>query len=72
MDEETVAEYVRLRVHCLNTGVSLSNNDVRIAATAISQGIPLVTSDRTQAGLPGLDAIFLRRPERLSSDRYLV
>jgi predicted nucleic acid-binding protein len=62
LDETTLSEWVRLRVHCFNAGYTLSDNDLWIAATAISHGLPLVTSDKAQSELPGVTAIYLPPP----------
>jgi predicted nucleic acid-binding protein len=59
LDERTLEEWVTLRVYCLETGSTLRDNDLWIAATAVSQRVPLVTTDRPQSELPGVDAIFL-------------
>lgn len=37
----------------------LSENDIWIAATAINQGVPLVTQDRAFASISDLEAIFV-------------
>ncbi len=62
LDKATLAEWVALRVDCERSGTRPGDNDLWIAATAISQGIPLLTCDKAQSELPGLDAIYLSPP----------
>jgi predicted nucleic acid-binding protein len=63
LDEATLDEYAKLHAHCKTAGVGIGHNDLWIAAVAISRGIPLVTCDRVQSELPGLDAIYLPPPQ---------
>ena len=61
LDDQVVDEFARLYAWCLDNGVEVKkHNDVWIAATAISRGLPLVSCDLAQCQLPGLDAIHLR------------
>ena len=62
LDEPTLGEWVALRVHCLDSGLSLSENDLWIAAAAISRDVPLVTCDERQSNLPSVEAIHLPPP----------
>ena len=59
LDGATLEEYSKLHAHCRTTGWTVGQNDLWIAATAISRDLPLVTCDGHQASLPGLTAIYL-------------
>jgi predicted nucleic acid-binding protein len=59
LDEPALDAYARLHASCRRSGVSISDNDLWIAAIAISRNLELVTCDRAQANLPGLRSIFL-------------
>jgi predicted nucleic acid-binding protein len=48
-----------LRASTLGGKRQITENDLWIAATAISQGIPLVTQDRAFEGLQGLETILV-------------
>ena len=45
MDERVALAWARLRVHLAEVGRSVNVNDLWIAATAIAQGLPVVTQD---------------------------
>jgi predicted nucleic acid-binding protein len=62
LDSEALDEYVRLAAHARSNGIEIGHNDLWIAATAGSRDLPLVTSDRTQAQLPGVATIYLPPP----------
>jgi len=59
LDTPTLDQYVEFAVHCRRHGIVIEHNDLWIAATAASRGLPLATSDSQQASLPGLTAIYL-------------
>jgi predicted nucleic acid-binding protein len=59
LDLETVDCYAALRAECMSKGLTFGYHDLWIGATAISQEIPLVTCDKSQSTIPGLDAIYL-------------
>jgi tRNA(fMet)-specific endonuclease VapC len=62
LDTATLDEYAKLHAHCRDAGIGIGQNDLWIAAMAISQGVPLVTCDSSQAGLPGVESIYLAPP----------
>jgi len=62
LDTLTLEEYAKLHAHCKLSGKPLHHNDLWIAATAISRGLELVTSDAAQSNLPGVRAIYLPPP----------
>jgi predicted nucleic acid-binding protein len=62
LDADALDEYARLKAACRSGGVSLSDNDLWIAAISISQNIELVTCDAQQARLPGVRSIYLSPP----------
>lgn len=45
VDEEAALEWARLRVHLADAGRRVNVNDLWIAATAVSKGLPIVTQD---------------------------
>lgn len=63
LDEEILAEWVRLKAAVRGLGLAMSDNDLWIAATASSYDAALVTCDRDQARIEDLlgDVIFLPR-----------
>jgi predicted nucleic acid-binding protein len=63
LDDATLNEYARLQAHYRKTGIGIGQNDLWIAAVAVSRGLPLVTCDLQQAQLPGVEAIYLSPPE---------
>lgn len=66
LDEQILAEWVRLRAVVRRLGLTMSDNDLWIAATASSYDAALVTCDRDQARIADLlhGVIFLpRTPE---------
>lgn len=68
LDEEILAEWVRLKAAVRGLGLAMSDNDLWIAATASSYDAALVTCDRDQARIAHLlhDVVFMpRRPETL-------
>jgi predicted nucleic acid-binding protein len=62
LDDETLDEYAKLHAYCRTSGIAIGQNDLWIAAVAISRNIPLVTCDRQQAELPGVSSIYLPPP----------
>jgi predicted nucleic acid-binding protein len=62
LDLGIVDEYAKLHAQCRDAGISIGQNDLWIAATAVSQDLQLVTCDSAQAALPGVDAIYLPAP----------
>jgi predicted nucleic acid-binding protein len=63
LDEQILAEWVRLRAAVRGLGLTMSDNDLWIAATASSYDAALVTCDRDQARIAHLlhDVVFLPR-----------
>jgi predicted nucleic acid-binding protein len=59
LDLAAVDEYARLRVETEAGGRTFGYHDLWMAAIAISRDLPLVTCDRSQSEIPGLDAIYL-------------
>jgi predicted nucleic acid-binding protein len=59
LDMPTVDCCARLRAACRSTGVTVPDNDIWIAATAITRGWPLVSCDRHFDAIPDLDHIKL-------------
>jgi predicted nucleic acid-binding protein len=45
IDAEVAAEWARLRVHLAESGRRVNVNDLWIAATAVANGLPVVTQD---------------------------
>lgn len=62
LDELVLDEYAKLHALCRTKGIGIGQNDMWIAATAISQGLLLVSCDRRQCDLPGVDSIYLPPP----------
>lgn len=56
IDQGVCEEYGRVRARLRAAGRPIPENDVWIAATAISLGLPLVTDDRHFRYVPGLTA----------------
>ena len=54
IDEDVAVHWARLRVHLADGGRRAGINDLWIAATAASHGIPIVTQD---AGFDALDGV---------------
>jgi predicted nucleic acid-binding protein len=60
LSDKIVDIFAELHAGCLSTGVTITHNDLWIAATAIAHKLPLVTCDETQSELLGLpEAIYL-------------
>lgn len=57
VDEDVAAAWARLRVELRDAGRSMPANDSWIAATAIAQGVPVVTQDDDYTDIPGLVAL---------------
>jgi predicted nucleic acid-binding protein len=57
VDELVAENWARLRITLRDLGLRMPVNDSWIAATALSIGIPVVTSDRDYVGVPGLEVI---------------
>jgi predicted nucleic acid-binding protein len=57
VDELVAEHWARLRITLHDLGLRMPVNDSWIAATALSLGIPVVTSDRDYVGVPGLEVI---------------
>lgn len=51
-DQETALQYAELAVFCRHHGLSLSNNDLWIAASCVQHGGKLLTTDQDFANLP--------------------
>jgi predicted nucleic acid-binding protein len=64
LDYEVIDAYAQLRVECSARGLSFGYHDLWIGATALSRGIPLVSCDRRQCEIPGVETIYLppKRP----------
>jgi predicted nucleic acid-binding protein len=54
-----VDECARLRAVCRSGGVTVPDNDIWIAATAISRGWTLVSCDEHFDAIPGVDHVRL-------------
>lgn len=59
LDLDIVEAYAQLRFDCQRSGLSFGYHDLWIGATALSRDIPLVSCDRSQCDIPGIDAIYL-------------
>lgn len=62
IDSRVAAEWARLRVHLAEAGRRVNVNDLWIAATAVANGLPVVTQDDDFAPLQdvsGLDVILV-------------
>lgn len=60
VDESAARAWAELRVHLANSGRRVNVNDLWIAATALSQGLPVITQDDdfdAVDGLAGLSVI---------------
>lgn len=53
VDEQAALAWARMRVHLAESGRKMNVNDVWIAATAASRGLPVVTQDDDFAPLEG-------------------
>lgn len=64
LDDEILNEWARLKQLCGQAGLSVGDNDLWIAATASSRGMPLVTCDRDHARITDdrLEVIYLPAP----------
>jgi predicted nucleic acid-binding protein len=62
LDMATVDCWAKLDATCRRTGIAAPDNDVWIAATAISRDWPLVSCDGHFDLIPGVDHVRLRRP----------
>lgn len=51
-DQDTAIMYAELATWCAKNGISLSNNDLWIAATTVQHGGRLLTTDKDFARLP--------------------
>ena len=64
IDERVLDTYVSLKVDCHRAGRGIGFHDCWIAATALSQGLPLVTCDKDQRDLPsGPETIYFPVPD---------
>lgn len=59
LDLDIVARYAQLRVDCEQQGLSFGYHDLWIAATAIERGLILVSCDKRQCSIPGIQAVYL-------------
>jgi len=59
LDSAIIDSYAELRWQCEREGLSFGYHDLWIGATALSRGIPLVTCDRGQCSIPGLEVVYL-------------
>jgi predicted nucleic acid-binding protein len=57
VDDRVAQAWAVLRVHLRNAGERMGVNDSWIAATAIAEGVPLITQDTGYAAAPGLTVI---------------
>jgi predicted nucleic acid-binding protein len=62
LDSDALDEYAKLHAHCIANGIGIGQNDLWIAAIAISRSMLLITCDRAQAELPGLESIYFPPP----------
>lgn len=58
LDEQILSTYVDLKCRTMSTGRPMGFHDCWIAAAALSQGIPLVSSDNGHRDIPGLTTIY--------------
>jgi predicted nucleic acid-binding protein len=59
LDMPTVNECARLRAACRSGGITVPDNDIWIAATAIIRGWPLVSCDAHFDAIPGVNHLRL-------------
>jgi predicted nucleic acid-binding protein len=59
LDLGIIDSYAALRFECQKSGLSFGYHDLWIGATARSRGIPLVSCDKSQCDIPGIEAIYL-------------
>lgn len=59
VDVAVAQAWARLRVALRDAGLRMPVNDSWIAATAIAEGVPVVTQDADYDGVPGLQVIRL-------------
>ena len=57
VDEAVAARWADLRVHLVESGRRLNVNDLWIAATALANGLPVVTQDDDFDPLDGVDGL---------------
>lgn len=57
IDGDVAVAWARLRVHLAETGGRVNVNDLWIAATAVTHGIPVVTQDDDFAPLAGVAGV---------------
>ncbi|MCY7419080.1 MAG: type II toxin-antitoxin system VapC family toxin [Chloroflexi bacterium] len=57
VDERVADAWAGLRIRLRDRGLRMAVNDSWIAATAIAQGIPVITQDADYVDLPGLAVI---------------
>jgi predicted nucleic acid-binding protein len=64
LDTTILDEWARLKDLCVRAGVTMSDNDYWIAATASSRSYPLITCDRDQTRIPdqNLPVLYLAPP----------
>lgn len=61
VDESAARAWAELRVHLANSGRRANVNDLWIAATALSQGLPVITQDDDFDALDGLAGLSVIR-----------
>lgn len=61
IDAGVAAEWARLRVHLAETGRRVNVNDLWIAATAVANGLPVVTQDHKFSPLEGARGLYVIR-----------
>lgn len=59
VDDSVAESWARLRVALRDAGLRMPVNDSWIAATAMAEGVPVVTQDDDYDGVPGLRVIRL-------------
>lgn len=57
IDANVAAEWARLRIHLAQTGSRLNVNDLWIAATALANGLPVVTQDEDFGAVEGIGGL---------------
>jgi predicted nucleic acid-binding protein len=59
LDPGILDRWAQLDADCRRTGLTVDDNDKWVAATAIEHDLELVTCDKGQSELPGLNALYL-------------
>jgi hypothetical protein len=59
IDQQIAEDWATLRVILRESGRSVSVNDLWIAATALTLGVPLITQNQDLVGLPNIETILV-------------